>query len=208
MTESVNLNLDLVQQLSDAQLIQLQEGIVDELKVRLTIGRKKQEVEAKLPFVVKADPKAPQVTRRQIVIAQAKRELHEHKNFRGHYTVGFNATTAEFHVNLEKGAVTCLLKGINSKKVIAKGVAKCDPQDVFNVHIGRIIALRRALGLNITEFYTEVPNPEKAEVGDYVQYDGRVLKVVNDKDKWIYGKTAHINSLAVRNGKVVNDSKE
>ncbi|WP_188068999.1 hypothetical protein [Brevibacillus brevis] len=81
---------------------------------------------------------------------------------------------AEFIVNREKRTVVCLLRGHNSGKVRAKGIAKCAPDDVFNTHIGRTIALRRALGLDVPTEYTSAPQPESinAQVGDVVLFHG------------------------------------
>jgi hypothetical protein len=39
---------------------------------------------------------------------------------------------------------------------------------VFNVHIGKAIALRRALRLNVPQAYLSVPQPTEAQVGDVV----------------------------------------
>lgn len=73
----------------------------------------------------------------------------------------------EFVVNREKRTVTALIRS-NSGGVWARGIAKCAPGDVFNTHIGRAIALRRALGLNVPEEYKNVPQPTEPRIGDIV----------------------------------------
>ncbi len=61
-----------------------------------------------------------------------------------------------FEVNEKKRTVVAILswKPDHYKKsdVKARGIAKCDPSDVFNEHIGKAIALGRALGLDVSEF--------------------------------------------------------
>lgn len=57
----------------------------------------------------------------------------------------------EFVVNTEKGTVVVLCKGYEGV-VRERGIAKCNPSDVFNEHIGKAIALGRALGLDVSEF--------------------------------------------------------
>lgn len=37
-------------------------------------------------------------------------------------------------------------------EVIAEGIARCNPQDTFNEHIGKAIALGRAMGVDVGEF--------------------------------------------------------
>lgn len=75
-----------------------------------------------------------------------------------------------FIINRDKGAIVCLLKGSISNKVIKKGIAKCAPNDCFNVHIGKAIALRRALGLEVPEEYLNAPQPTEVRVGDVVRF--------------------------------------
>lgn len=63
---------------------------------------------------------------------------------------------AVFRVNTNKRAVTALIYGAFSKELVFKGIAKCHPDDVFNEHIGKAIALGRALGLDVSEFENAV----------------------------------------------------
>lgn len=75
----------------------------------------------------------------------------------------------EFHINSKKRVVTVLMKGGNrdSGKVYAKGIAKCNPSDVFNADIGKAIALGRALGLDVSKFEKAV-QPTELVVGHIV----------------------------------------
>lgn len=102
--------------------------------------------------------------RRDEIVEQAKRDLEklkEHAN--GCYMLNLNkgpfliACNAEFIVNKEKRTVVALLRPFRTSRVIARGVAKCDPNDCFNVHIGKAIALYRALGLEVPYEYLNTP---------------------------------------------------
>src|SRR5690606_8877993 len=68
--------------------------------------------------------------------------------------------------------------------VLEKGFAVCAPDDCFNVHIGRAISLRRALGLKVPAVYLQAPNPTEVRVGDIVRliapgysFDGKIETV-------------------------------
>lgn len=86
---------------------------------------------------------------------------------------------AEFIINKEKRTIVCLIKHIESSKIELKGIAKCAPNDCFNVHIGKAIALRRALGLDVPNEYLHAPQPEPEDMqpGDIVEVKGRKVKV-------------------------------
>jgi hypothetical protein len=75
----------------------------------------------------------------------------------------------QFVVDREKRTVVALLVYKSSNKAWARGIAKCDPTDVFNEHIGKAIALRRALGLEIPAEYIYAPDPTEIRVGDVVE---------------------------------------
>ena len=77
-------------------------------------------------------------------------------------------TKAEFIVNKEKRTVVALMFGASTKRLMSRGIAKCMPGDVFNEHIGKAIALGRALGLDVSEFEQAV-QPTVA-VGQEVYY--------------------------------------
>ncbi|MDT2278151.1 hypothetical protein [Paenibacillus larvae] len=78
------------------------------------------------------------------------------------------ATYVEFIINRKKRTVVCMLRDLGRNRVCSRGIAKCAPGDVFNSHIGRAIALRRALGLKVPAEYLSVPNPTEFKVGDIV----------------------------------------
>src|SRR5690606_20841595 len=95
-----------------------------------------------------------------------------------------------FEVNENKRSVTALLywKPNHYKKgeLKAKGIAKCDPSDVFNEHIGKAIALGRALGLDVSEFEQAV-QPNEVVVGMHVFYkkEDRNAVTIHDDIKGI-----------------------
>lgn len=74
------------------------------------------------------------------------------------------ASNCEFIINRDKGIVVALLKGIESNRLYAKGIARCHPDDVFNEYIGKAIALGKALKLDVSEF-EDSTNPDKLTVG-------------------------------------------
>jgi len=87
---------------------------------------------------------------------------------RGNKTCSSPCDEVTFHVNQKKRTVVANIRYIDSKRVWARGIAKCAPDDCFNVHIGKAIALRRALGLEIPVEYVKAPQPTEPRVGDVV----------------------------------------
>ncbi len=87
----------------------------------------------------------------------------------------------EYVVNRDKRTVVVLFHSA-TMGVIAKGIAKCAPGDCFNVHIGKAIALRRALGLEVPDEYLNAPQPTEVCVGDEIydehyQMSGKVYAI-------------------------------
>lgn len=60
------------------------------------------------------------------------------------------------------------VKLFDCDKLKSKGIAKCSPHDVFNEHIGKTIALGRALGKDVSEFENAV-QPTEPVVGHVVK---------------------------------------
>ncbi|MEM5028951.1 hypothetical protein WKH33_08025 [Priestia sp. WB3] len=75
----------------------------------------------------------------------------------------------EFIVNTEKRTVVYLRKVAGRTSVGLRGIAKCSPDDCFNAHIGKAIALRRALRLEVPAEYLNVPQPTEVSVGDIIE---------------------------------------
>lgn len=94
---------------------------------------------------------------RAAIIEKAKAFIEYKKVERRNMEVYINRKTlnwvnAEFIVNEKKKTVVCLIRWTKDKSLDGRGVAKCNPSDVFNEHIGKAIALGRALGLDVSEF--------------------------------------------------------
>lgn len=119
----------------------------------------------------------------------------------------------DFAVNKDKRTVVALLKGTYTKSLYAGGIAKCVPSDCFNVHIGKAIALRRALGMDVPVEYLDAPPPTEVRVGDVVRntlkngdtYEMRVE--IPTGSKVVRGK-AHADAKFFRFGKVIDDSRD
>lgn len=76
----------------------------------------------------------------------------------------------EFIVNAEKRTVVALARYgniVEDLTVHGKGIAKCNPSDVFNADIGKAIALGRALGLDVSKF-EKAAQPSEVVVGQVV----------------------------------------
>jgi hypothetical protein len=77
----------------------------------------------------------------------------------------------DFKINREKRVVVALLRDKLSHRISKRGIAKCHPDDCFNADIGRAIALRRALGLEVPAEYLNAPQPTEVRVGDIIQWE-------------------------------------
>lgn len=100
-------------------------------------------------------------------------QFKEHWNDSGDSVISVSAIlhTVEFVVNEEKRQVSALLRSYGKRgqgMVDYNGKAKCNPSDVFNEHIGRAIALGRALGLDVSEFEKAV-QPNEVVKGHVVE---------------------------------------
>lgn len=123
--------------------------------------------------------------RRDEIVAQAKRDVFNLSggcDFRGYlYFANDLGCYAELIVNREKRTVVVLLRDCCFYEVSARGIAKCAPGDCFNVHIGKAIALRRALGLPVPDEYLNAPQPTEVRVGDVIKYENGRVAVVDDE---------------------------
>lgn len=115
---------------------------------------------------------------------------------------------AEFVINVEKLTIVCLLKRQFGGQILGKGITKCNPSDVFNVWIGKAIALGRALGLDVSEFEQAV-QPTVA-VGQLIEVyslgsepTGRFLTVNGINSK---GYPTHDDGTYTSHYKIINDT--
>ncbi|MGE6516667.1 hypothetical protein [Lysinibacillus sphaericus] len=151
---------------------------------------------------------------RAAVIEKAKAFV---KNIVGEYDT-FNTTVGRykdqcvspiFHVNEKKRAITVLIYGAFSKDLIFKGLAKCIPSDVYNEHIGKAIALGRALGLDVSEFEQAV-QPNKVVEGHVTKgkYTGRIYNITEVRShREIIAKEHHVGQHTGMNDvTIINDT--
>ena len=85
----------------------------------------------------------------------------------------------EYFINVEKRTVVAIIKDYRrGKDVLARGIAKCMPGDVFNEHIGKAIALGRALEVDVSEFEQAV-QPNEVVVGHKVsnRFDDEINEI-------------------------------
>lgn len=160
--------------------------------------------------------KSPRViTARKKVIEDAKSDLENLKDSTmcDGYEVGSYATVPEYHINRKKRVVTVLLKGYRSGRIYAKGIAKCDPRDTFNEHIGKAIALYRALSKKVPTKYLTVENPVEPEIGDiiltsYPEFENERIRVVKSMSEAMADDATMLRSPVVKNFTfIVDDSK-
>lgn len=206
------------------------EELLDAIKAKA-----QAEVKPKLPWREVSDGllarvnshRTPQQQRDEI-IEQAKRDVAELKsekiNGKGngiyYYVDDPNNSIpwecyVEFIVNNEKRTVVALMRGRGTHIVRAKGIAKCAPTDCFNVYIGKAIALRRALGLEVPSEYLNAPQPTEVRVGDVIRgkyagegegtYDLTIKSVGTSKYSYVEGGFDYINDSELR---VIDDSRE
>ncbi|MEH7194848.1 hypothetical protein [Bacillus safensis] len=179
-------NLD---EMSYDELIALVENAMKALRTRsYKNGYDQGRFDADTEAAKITDEKSDQQKRDEIV-AQAKEDV------RVLYYKDYIADT-DFIVNAEKRTVVALRKSKMYGHIKSKGIAKCAPDDCFNVHIGKAIALRRALGFKVPAEYLNVPQPTDVRVGDVVRgrtafrmdtYEETVGEIEGGKYKYIGG---------------------
>lgn len=157
---------------------------------------------------------------RHKVIEQAKafveNKFMNDSEFGKHVQFEIFAVVPEFYVNREKRTVTCLLKGAQSGSIKSKAIARTAPSDVFNIHIGKAIALAKALKQEIPHNFAYAPQPQEAEVGDKINYKGSIETLsarVPKYDNGVRGRLAFntkesLGWLGDNQFTLVDDSKE
>ena len=152
-------------------IIEQMQAEINELKLKVDRLEKAESFRERVrKAVLEAKPaglKSPQ-QQRDDIIEQAKRDVAElAKNGFAKSKYG-DKRVVKFIVN--KRTVVVLLRGYLTGIVYEKGIAKCAPTDCFNAHIGKAIAVRRALGLEVPEVYLRAPQPTEVRVGDVVTF--------------------------------------
>lgn len=152
--------------------------------------------------------------KRDRIVEQAKENIDGLKGEK-HYEVqepwrliGPSLCYAKFLVNKDKSTVVALLKGINTKKIYKRGIAKCNPSDCFNVHIGKAIALRRALGVEVPDEYIHAPQPTEVRVGDIVKSRNASFPMIGSSKVVQIGNTISNKSCIVEKNNEIRQLKE
>ncbi|MBM7029824.1 hypothetical protein [Bacillus velezensis] len=101
--------------------------------------------------------------RRDEIVEQAKADVERLKE----NNIRLRTFNISLEVNRKDRSVEAIAKRPKSNRAFY-GIAKAAPSDCFNVHIGKAIALRRALGLTVPDEYLNAPQPTEVRVGDVV----------------------------------------
>ncbi|ATH91716.1 hypothetical protein [Bacillus glycinifermentans] len=147
--------------------------------------------------------------RRDEIVEQAKADV-ERLRTNNRLWRTFDIT---FDINRENRTVEAIAKKVFSRTAFY-GTAICAPDDCFNEHIGKAIALHRALGLEVPDEYLNAPQPTEVRVGDVVECgslkDVRHVKVVADGEYIGTGlDKAVISSITVKHRliRIIDDSR-
>ncbi|MDM5298145.1 hypothetical protein QUF51_08230 [Bacillus pumilus] len=174
-------------------------------------GRFDADIEAAHGTYEKSDQQ-----RRDVIVARAKVDIE------ALYATDLGYRH-DFIVNAEKRTVVALRKSFAEGYIRERGIAKCAPNDCFNAPIGKAIALRRALGLEVPSEYLNVPQPTEVRVGDIVEsttYLGRKLKFTVERvengrayEDVVLGNYVYLDAGSRHGGlatdlKTIDDSRE
>jgi hypothetical protein len=150
---------------SDGDRIAALEKRVAELEKRPTVNvydrvlaaeEVREHYEQSKPFYTREQ--VIDIAKRDIEILSARRDLHEE---------------VHFVVNRGKRTIVALIRDPLYKTVLARGVAKCETGDCFNLTLGKCIALYRATCRAVPSYYTNAQQPTEAQVGDVVTWADR-----------------------------------
>ncbi|MGG4453192.1 hypothetical protein [Brevibacillus porteri] len=169
-----------------ASMDEIEQAVADAVKAELVkVNRKSADelfmtaAKSLAEVTAQPKPKTPQELRDEIV-ERAKADVAELERIGKSLDARLDGSArfynwfyrVEFVVNCDKRTVVALVRPKYNELIKARGIAKCTPGDVFNVHLGKIIALRRALGLEVPAEYTNAPQPTEVRVGDVVETYG------------------------------------
>ncbi|MED1923488.1 hypothetical protein [Bacillus velezensis] len=210
--EADEMKIDL-NAMGDRELYAHGETVMEAIKKRMFQAgfRSAKQAQRKL---AKMNAEKSAQARRDEIVEQAKADIENLKylTFYGElrYLYRSFVCNIEFVINKKKRTVVALLKSVGRGSVKSKGIAKTTPSDCFNVHIGKAIALRRALGLAVPDEYLNAPQPTDIRVGDVVRstVDKSKHYVISEGEKaWCDG-AAGLSSMVAKYGRIVDDSRE
>lgn len=171
------------------------ENEVAELKLIVHELRGKKSIEPSTTNTVEDKPLTSN-QQRAAIIEKAKQFVEENQD-------------DYFHVEVDDEKRTVFTWKLITEGKIYKaitGLASCHSDDVFNEHIGKAIALGRALGLDVSEFEQAV-QPERAPE-QIAMYGDKKVTFKDDDHGYCdsdYG-TVHFNSTAAKESKILNDT--
>ncbi|WP_432661343.1 hypothetical protein [Bacillus subtilis] len=167
-------------------------------------------------------PEKTAQARRDEIVEQAKADVRNlvihglsHYNIdcsKGNETYQVMNYNVEFITDSRERKVTALVTRRHDKKPRHVGRAKAAPSDCFNVHIGKAIALRRALGLAVPDEYLNAPQPTDVRVGDFISDVSGVNKaLVIEDDSWppfSGGSVIYLKDARKYGCRTIDDSRE
>lgn len=205
----------IVEEDNEMGVIEQMQSEIAELKSKVNALEKSENFREQMRKAVKeakpAGLKSPQQIRDEIVV-KAKEDVKGIETEFNAY--GFFRITYE--INREKRAIVALKRRRESGLVHGKGIAKADPSDCFNVHIGKAIALRRAMGIEVPVEYYNAPAPTEVRVGDVVDLVSSTMRhpytrtIAKVSAEIVWYTNGHFDSLSHvnKNGKIIDDSRE
>ncbi|MFJ5965148.1 hypothetical protein [Bacillus sp. NPDC093026] len=200
-------------EMSYDELIALGEDVIKAIRLRsykngYDQGRFDAEIEAAHGTYEKSDQQ-----KRDEIIVKAKEDIED--LVRRHFV-----SKPDFIVNAAKRTVVALGRSCIDGSILRRGIAKCAPDDCFNAHIGKAIALRRALGLEVPAEYLNVPQPTEVRVGDVVEatssggltFSFTVERIENGRAYWGRGDYIYLDASdryggLATNPKTIDDSR-
>ncbi|MGF9973623.1 hypothetical protein ABEX76_12105 [Bacillus velezensis] len=146
--------------------------------------------------------------RRDEIVEQAKADVERLKENNRRLRT-FNIS---LEVNRKDRSVEAIAKRPKSNRAFY-GIAKAAPDDCFNVHVGKAIALRRALGLAVPDEYLNAPQPTEVRVGDVVRhrtlnYISVVADVEGDVMWYTDGEYDFVGAVEKGRINIIDDSRE
>ncbi|MGV0165846.1 hypothetical protein ACUWGD_14565 [Bacillus velezensis] len=150
-------------------------------------------------------PEKSAQARRNEIVEQAKADVERLKE----NNIRLRTFNISLEVNRKDRSVEAIAKRPKSNRAFY-GIAKAVPDDCFNVHIGKAIALRRALGLKVPDEYLNAPQPTEVRVGDVVRSTvdkSKEYVIAKGEKAWCDGM-AGLSSMAAKYGRIIDDSRE
>ncbi|WP_206427028.1 hypothetical protein [Bacillus velezensis] len=172
-------------------------------------GYRQGKFDAEMDYTHGQAPIVSAQSRRDEIVEQAKADVERLKET----NIRLRTFNISLEVNRKDRSVEAIAKRPKSNRAFY-GIAKATPDDCFNVHIGKAIAIRRALGLAVPDEYLNAPQPTEVRVGDVIMPS--VLKkntprkvVATDVEVDAIANVCCLDSImATNNATIIDDSRE